>query len=137
MGLPVKYPQGAEKQLIKALTGREVPAGGLPMDVGALVNNVGTAYAVAQAIQFGRPLIERAVTVTGEGIKTPKNLMVRIGTPIQNLIDECGGFISGSADEFKVINGGPMMGIAVSDLQTPVIKGNFRDFGLSEGENCI
>ncbi len=118
--LKVKYPQGAEKMLIKAVTGREVPARGLPMDVKVVVQNVGTAVAVYEAARFGKPLIERVVTVTGEGIGNPSNLMVRIGTLVSGLIDECGGFKNGVG---KVIAGGPMMGFALSTLDVPVTKG--------------
>jgi len=118
--LEVKYPQGAEKMLIKAATGREVPARGLPMDVGVLVHNVGTAVAVFEAVRYGKPLIERVVTVTGEGIKEPKNLMVKIGTLVSDLIADCGGFISEAA---KIISGGPMMGFSIYSLDVPVTKG--------------
>jgi len=120
LALEVKYPQGAEKMLIKAILGREVPARGLPMDVGVVVQNVGTALAVYEAVRFGKPLIERVVTVTGEGIKEPKNLLARVGTKISELIDECGGFRDEAA---KVIAGGPMMGFALSSLDVPVTKG--------------
>ena len=118
--LEVKYPQGAEKMLIKAIADREVPARGLPMDVGVVVQNVGTAIAIYESVRFGRPLIERVVTVTGEGIKEPKNLMVKIGTLVSDLIEECGGFKSGVA---KVVSGGPMMGFALYSLDVPVTKG--------------
>lgn len=118
--LPVKYPQGAEKQLIKATLHREVPSGGLPMDIGAVVQNVGTAKAVYDAVASRKPLIERVVTVTGTGIKDPKNLMVPIGTHFQDMIDFCGGLTEHAA---KIIMGGPMMGIAQPHLQVPVIKG--------------
>ncbi len=120
VSLNVKYPQGAEKQLIKALTGREVPPGKLPMDVGCLVHNVGTSLAIYDAVSSNKPLIERVVTVTGPGIKTPKNLLVRIGTPFKNLIDFCGGY---SETAGKLINGGPMMGISQVTDEVPVIKG--------------
>jgi electron transport complex protein RnfC len=120
MALEVKYPQGAEKMLIKAVAGREVPARGLPMDVGAVVQNVGTALAIYEAARYGKPLIERVVTVTGEGIKEPKNLMARVGTKISELIDQCGGFRD---DVAKVVAGGPMMGFALSSLDVPVTKG--------------
>jgi len=115
-----KYPEGAEKQLIAALTKREVPSGGLPMDVGCLVHNVGTAKAVYQAVRYQKPLIDRVITVTGSNIKEPKNLLVRIGTPARELIDHCGGYIKPST---KIIFGGPMMGIAQYTDQVPVIKG--------------
>lgn len=118
--LEVKYPQGAEKMLIKATTGREVPPRGLPMDVSVVVQNVGTAMAVYEAVRYGKPLIERVVTVTGEGITNPSNLMVRIGTLVAELIDECGGFKNGVG---KVISGGPMMGFALPSLDVPVTKG--------------
>lgn len=119
-GLKVKYPQGAEKMLIKATTDREVPARGLPMDVRVVVQNVGTAFAVYDAARYGKPLIERVVTVTGEGINNPSNLMVRIGTLVSELIDECGGFRNGVG---KVVSGGPMMGFALPSLNVPVTKG--------------
>ena len=118
--LAVKYPQGAEKMLIKATTGREVPPRGLPMDVKVVVQNVGTALAVFEAARYGKPLIERVVTVTGEGIHSPSNLMVRIGTLVSELINECGGF---KGDTGKVIAGGPMMGFALASLDVPVTKG--------------
>jgi electron transport complex protein RnfC len=120
LDLEVKYPQGAEKMLIRAVLGREVPPRGLPMDVGVVVQNVGTALAIYEAARYGKPLIERVVTVTGEGIKEPKNLMARIGTKIAELIDECGGF---KEEVTKVIAGGPMMGFALSSLDVPVTKG--------------
>ncbi len=118
--LEVKYPQGAEKMLIKALANREVPARGLPMDVGVVVQNVGTALAVYEAARYGKPLIERVVTVTGEGIKDTANMMVKIGTMVSELIEQCGGFKDGVG---KVVSGGPMMGFAISSLDVPVTKG--------------
>ncbi|MCK9562200.1 MAG: electron transport complex subunit RsxC [Bacteroidales bacterium] len=118
--LQVKYPQGGEKQLIKAVTGKEVPAGGLPIDVGAIVNNVGTVYAVYEAVQKNKPLYERIVTVTGKHVTEHKNFLVRIGTPIQNLIDAAGGM---PEDTEKIISGGPMMGKAIPFPQAPVTKG--------------
>ncbi|HRU92920.1 MAG TPA: electron transport complex subunit RsxC [Candidatus Marinimicrobia bacterium] len=117
--LKVKYPQGAEKMLIDAVLKRQVPAGGLPMDVGVVVNNVGTALAVAEAVTKRKPLIERVVTVTGQGVREPKNVLARIGTPFQNLIDFCGGLTN---DTVKVIMGGPMMGVAQASLSVPIIK---------------
>ena len=129
--LKTKYPQGAEKQLIKAILNREVPSGGLPMDVGALVQNVGTTCAIYEAVVLGKPLIERIVTVTGSGISEPKNLYVPIGTPIQNLIEFCGGFAKRPG---KVILGGPMMGLAQSDLKVPVIKGTNAVLVLGDDE---
>jgi electron transport complex protein RnfC len=118
--LQVKYPQGAEKQLILALTGREVPSGGLPMDVGVVVQNVGTAAAVADAVRRGQPLIERIATVAGPGIKEPKNLRVRVGTPLAHLVTCCGGL---SGEPAKIIMGGPMMGAAQLGLDVPVTRG--------------
>ena len=139
--LNVKYPQGAEKQLIKAITNREVPTGGLPMDVGCLVHNVGTAKAIYDAVSSQKPLYERVVTVTGKGIKSPKNLLVRIGTPVQSLIDFCGGI---SEDTVKIINGGPMMGIAQYTLDAPVTKGTSgiviltkKEADLSDPDPCL
>ncbi len=119
-GLKVKYPQGAEKQLIKALTGREVPSGGLPVDVGAVVVNIGTTKAVADALRLGMPLIERIVTVSGRGVKEPSNLKVKIGTPIAELIEACGGY---NGEPEKIIVGGPMMGIAQFTDEVVVTKG--------------
>lgn len=118
--LRTKYPQGAEKQLIKACLKREVPSGGLPLDVGCVVQNVGTAVAVREAVRFGRPLYERVTTVTGPAVREPKNLRVRIGTPVKNLIDCCGGY---NGIPGKVIMGGPMMGITVASDDAPVLKG--------------
>ena len=129
--LPTKYPEGAEKMLIKALAGREVPPRGLPMDVSVLVQNVGTAFAIYEAVRYGKPLIERVVAVTGEGINNPKNLIVKIGTLVSNLIEECGGLRDKSV---KVIAGGPMMGFAISSLDIPVTKGTSGLVALTEGE---
>lgn len=119
MSLETKYPQGAEKMLIKSVLDRKVPAGGLPMDVGTVVNNVGTAMAVAEAVTEGKPLIQRVVTITGNGINEPKNVMARIGTPLQSLVDFAGGLAD---DTTQVFMGGPMMGMALYDLSVPVIK---------------
>lgn len=129
--LEVKYPQGAEKMLIKAIKGREVPSRGLPMDVGVVVQNVGTALAIYEAVKYGKPLIERVVTVTGKGIKEPKNLMVRIGTLISDVVGQCGGLVNGAV---KVIVGGPMMGFAQWSLDVPVIKGTSGILVLTEDE---
>lgn len=118
--LKVKYPQGGEKQLIKALINREVPSGGLPIDVGTVVHNVGTAFAVYEAVQKNKPLIERVVTVTGKKLAKPSNFMVRIGTPMSMLIETAGGL---PEDTAKVVNGGPMMGKALSTVDVPVTKG--------------
>ncbi len=118
--LKVKYPQGAEKQLIKALINREVPSGHLPLDVGAIVQNVGTAFAVYEAVQKNKPLFERVVTITGKSLTRPGNYIVRTGTPIRKLIEAAGGL---PEDTGKIINGGPMMGRAVSSIDVPVVKG--------------
>jgi electron transport complex protein RnfC len=118
--LQVKYPQGGEKQLIKAITGREVPSGGLPVDAGAIVFNVGTAFAVYEAVQKNKPLVERIVTVTGKKINQPSNFKVRIGTPVSALIQLTGGVPD---DTGKIIIGGPMMGKSVSNSDLPVVKG--------------
>jgi electron transport complex protein RnfC len=119
--LQVKYPQGAEKQLIFAATGREVPSGGLPMDVGVAVHNVSTAAAVTDAVMLGRPLIERVCTVTGPAIKEPKNLRVRIGMSLSHLVEVCGGLVE---EPGKIILGGPMMGFTQVGFDVPVIRGS-------------
>lgn len=119
--LKTKYPQGDEKRVIDAVTGRKVPTGGLPMDVGCVVSNVSTAKAIAEAVIYGKPLYERVVTVTGKGIAEPKNVLARIGTPFGDLIRQCGGFVSKPG---KIISGGPMMGIAQFTLDAPIIKGS-------------
>jgi electron transport complex protein RnfC len=118
--LKVKYPQGGEKQLIKALLNREVPSGKLPIEVGCVVNNVGTALAVYEAVQKNKPLTGRVVTVTGKNVSKPSNFFVRIGTPVQMLIDKAGGL---PGDAAKVVNGGPMMGKALISTDIPVVKG--------------
>jgi electron transport complex protein RnfC len=119
--LKVKYPQGGEKQLIKALINREVPSGGLPVDMGTVAFNVGTAFAVYEAVQKNKPLIERIITVTGKSVKQPANLKVRIGTSVSVLIEAVGGL---PEDTGKVIAGGPMMGKAIANLDIPVVKGS-------------
>ncbi|MEN8201412.1 MAG: electron transport complex subunit RsxC [Bacteroidota bacterium] len=120
-GLKVKYPQGGEKQLVQALLKREVPSGGLPIDVGVVVFNVGTAMAAYEAVMKNRPLIDRIVTVTGKSLEKPSNFKVRIGTPVSYLVEKAGGLPQNVA---KVINGGPMMGKALSSLDVPVVKGS-------------
>ncbi|MDR1757162.1 MAG: electron transport complex subunit RsxC [Culturomica sp.] len=139
--LKVKYPQGGEKQLIKAVTGKTVPSCGLPIAVGAVVQNVGTALAVYEAVMKRKPLVERIVTVTGTSVKKPGNFLCRIGTPISRLIEAAGGL---PADSAKVICGGPMMGRAMANLDAPVTKGTSGILILSEKEalrkpesNCI
>jgi electron transport complex protein RnfC len=129
--LQVKYPQGDEKQVLKAITGKEVPSGGLPIDIEAVVSNVGTIFAIYEALVHNKPLIERIVTVSGGAIKNPANLKARVGTPIGSLIDECGGF---STTPRKVVVGGPMMGFSVSDLEVPIIKGTSGILALTDKE---
>jgi electron transport complex protein RnfC len=137
--LKTKYPQGAEKQLIKAVLNRAVPRGGLPMDVGCVVQNVATCYAAFQAVKFKKPLIDRVVTVTGDGLRESKNLLIRIGTPVIDVINFCGGFV----DQAKtIIFGGPMMGISQHTENVPVIKGTSgilvnRKFKIYEEGPCV
>ncbi|MCG2796167.1 MAG: electron transport complex subunit RsxC [Actinomycetia bacterium] len=118
--LEVKYPEGAEKMLIDAITGRRVPPGKLPSEVGVLVQNAGTAVALLEAASTGKPVIDRVITVTGPGIKDPKNIMVKVGTPIEHVIEQCGGF---AGTPGKVVVGGPMTGWAQKDLTAAVVKG--------------
>jgi electron transport complex protein RnfC len=129
--LQTKYPEGAEKMLIQVMTGRKVPPRALPMDVRVVVHNVGTAYAVYEAVRYGKPLIERVMTVTGEGIREPKNLKVKVGTLISHLIHDCGGM---KEEKVKVISGGPMMGFAIPSLDVPVTKGTSGIVVLTERE---
>ncbi|MEG1622887.1 MAG: electron transport complex subunit RsxC [Alistipes sp.] len=140
--LQMHYPQGGEKQLIAAITGRQVPPPpGLPIDVGAVVCNASTTVAVYEAVQHNKPLIERVVTVTGKSVREPKNLLVRMGTPISALIESAGGL---PEDTGKVLNGGPMMGRAMVNIDAPVTKGcsgitllNVREATRGEASNCI
>lgn len=118
--LQIKYPQGAEKQLIKALIKREVPMGHLPIDVGTVVQNVATAFAVYEAVQKNKPLFERVVTITGKSLAGPGNFIVRIGTPVSKLIEAAGGM---PEDTGKIVSGGPMMGKAIVNTSIPVVKG--------------
>jgi electron transport complex protein RnfC len=139
IALKTKYPQGAEKNLIYALLGREVPRGGLPFDVGVVVQNVGTAKAIWDAVSSGKPLYERALTAAGEGIREPKNLMVRIGTPFQNVLDFCGGIDDNTN---LLIMGGPMMGLSQWSPEVPVVKGTsgilaWTAAGPPMEHNCI
>jgi len=140
-GLKVKYPQGGEKQLIQSLINREVPSGGLPIDVGAVVFNVGTLLATYQAMQKNKPLLERVVTVTGKHLEKPGNFMVRIGTPVSALVEASGGLPENTG---KIISGGPMMGKALNSLEVPIIKGTSGITVLPDTEsrrkeiqNCI
>jgi H+/Na+-translocating ferredoxin:NAD+ oxidoreductase subunit C len=139
--LKVKYPQGGEKQLIKAITGREVPSGKLPIEVGCVVNNVGTAFAVYEAVQKNKPLFERIVTVTGKNVEKTSNYLVRIGTSVNALIEAAGGIPENTG---KVVSGGPMMGKALNSVDVPVVKGTSGILLFDEGEakrvpvrNCI
>jgi electron transport complex protein RnfC len=129
--LKTKYPQGGEKMLIKALLGKEVPSKGLPLDIGVVVSNVGTAVAIAEAIKSGSPLIKRVITVTGSGIKKPQNLQVRIGTTFQEITNQCGGL---TEDAYKVVMGGPMMGVSQFSLDVPIVKATTCILVLSRKE---
>lgn len=117
--LPTRYPQGSEKQLIQAITGKQVPPGKLPIDVQCVVFNVSTFAAIHNAVRLGKPITERIVTVTGEGVRDPQNFIVPIGTSFDDLINAAGGLTD---DVERVLNGGPMMGIAQADLSAPVVK---------------
>lgn len=139
--LKVKYPQGGEKQLIQATTGRFVPSGALPIAVGAVVQNIGTAFAVYEAVILNKPLIERVVTITGKSVKKPGNYLCRIGTPISKLIEAAGGL---PEDTTKIIGGGPMMGRAIVNIDSPITKGSSGILLINEREglrkpirNCI
>lgn len=131
VSLQVKYPQGSEKQLIHAITGRKVPAMALPSAVGVVVHNVSTTRAVYEAVALGRPLIEKVVTISGRGISKPANLVVKIGTKVSDIVDFCGGV---TGDLAKVVLGGPMMGFAVSTLDIPVTKTTSSVLFLTEEE---
>jgi Na+-translocating ferredoxin:NAD+ oxidoreductase subunit C len=129
--LQVKYPQGSEKQLIQAITGRKVPAMALPSAVGVVVQNVSTSRAVYEAVALGKPLIEKVVTISGRGIAKPANLLVKIGTKVSDIVEYCGGISDKVA---KVVLGGPMMGFAVSTLDIPVTKTTSAVLFLTEEE---
>ncbi len=129
--LALKYPQGGEKQLINALTGRSVPSGKLPSTVGCVVQNVATAAAIYDAVVDGRPLVDRVVTVTGGGVKNRKNLLVRLGTSFASVLEHCGGVTDDSA---MLISGGPMMGKALNSATVPVTKGVSGILVLNEDE---
>lgn len=130
--LKVRYPQGGEKQLIKATIGRSVPSGALPIAVGAVVQNIGTIYAVYEAVMKRKPLVERVVTVTGESLKNPGNFLCRVGTPISKLIEAAGGL---PEDTGKVIGGGPMMGRTMINIDSPVMKGTSGVLILPESKS--
>jgi len=130
--LTVKYPQGAEKMLIKALIDREVPSGKLPLHVGVIVQNVASVATIAEVFETGLPLIERVVTVTGRGVRKPANLIVPVGTRLRDLLDACGGLTD---DAREIVNGGPMMGFEQANLDAPVIKGTTGIVVLTE--DCL
>jgi electron transport complex protein RnfC len=130
--LKVKYPQGGEKQLIQALIGREVPSGGLPVDVGSVAFNVGTVFAVYEAVQKNKPLVDRIVTVTGKNLKQPANFRTRIGTPVSDLVEALGGMPERTG---KIISGGPMMGKAFANSEIPIVKGTSGIVMLPEEES--
>ncbi|MBS7262968.1 MAG: electron transport complex subunit RsxC, partial [Eubacteriales bacterium] len=130
---PVRYPQGAEKQLIYAVTRREVPSGGLPADVGAVVMNIATAGTFGRTLRTGMPYIERIVTVTGEGVREPKNLIVRLGASFADLIAFCGGL---SDDTVRLLAGGPMMGLTLPGPEGTVVKGTGGLVALTEHETA-
>jgi len=141
MPLKVQYPQGGEKQLIDACIGRQVPSGKLPIEVGAVVQNIGTALAIYEAVQKNKPLIERVITVTGKSLAKPGNYLARIGTPMLSLIEASGGL---PADTGKIIGGGPMMGKALTSIDIPVTKGSSgllimpdREATRQPMQNCI
>lgn len=119
--LKTKYPQGGERSMIYAVTGRKINSKMLPADVGCIVHNVDTIYAIYNAVYNGKPLIERIVTITGDAVSTPKNFQVRIGTPFRELIDAAGGF---TTEPEKIISGGPMMGFSFFNIDVPVVKGS-------------
>lgn len=133
IGLTVKYPQGAEKMLIKAVTGREVPSGKLPMHVGAVVQNVSSIAAIAEVFETGYPLIERIVTVTGPGVRKPQNLVVPVGTKLRDVLEFCGGL---APDATEIIFGGPMMGTPQPNLDVPLMKGTSGVVVLTESESA-
>lgn len=129
--LTVKYPQGAEKMLIRTVTGREVPSGKLPVSLGVLVQNVGSAASIAEIFETGLPLVERVVTVTGHGLRKPANLIVPIGTRLGDLLEMCGGL---TEDAEEIVFGGPMMGVAQRSLDVPITKGTTGVVVLTKAE---
>jgi len=142
VSLKTRYPQGGEKQLIKTLLNKEVPSGGLPLDIGIVVNNAQTVFAVYEAVYLRKPLYERVITVSGSFPNIAKNILVRIGTPIKDILDYCG--VSPKLDIYKIVMGGPMTGVAQSNLNAPIIKGTSgilvldKRFKLEERElECI
>ncbi|MDD3322155.1 MAG: electron transport complex subunit RsxC [Paludibacter sp.] len=141
MALKVQYPQGGEKQLIDATIGRQVPSGALPIEVGAVVQNVGTTYAVYEAVQKNKPLFERVITITGKSSKNPGNYLVRLGTMLSEVVNQAGGV---PADTGKIVGGGPMMGRSLMTLDVPMAKGSAGVLFMQDTEsvrnktqNCI
>ncbi|MFA6014462.1 MAG: electron transport complex subunit RsxC [Gallionellaceae bacterium] len=141
IAMPSMYPMGSEKQIIQVLTGHEIPAGGRPADIGVVVHNVATAFAVQQAIRYGRPLISRIVTLSGAAIKTPCNVEALVGTPVQELIDFADGYTQPAA---RLVLGGPMMGQHISNTRVPVVKGTggvlaltAQEIGQTQASPCI
>lgn len=139
--MPSMYPMGSEKQIVQVLTGKEIPAGGRPADIGVLVHNVATAYAVQQAIRFGKPLLSRIVTVSGGSISKPRNVEALIGTPVRELIEFAGGYLQPAA---RLVLGGPMMGTQIVNTDVPVVKGTSgvlalttNEIGQAEPSPCI
>jgi electron transport complex protein RnfC len=135
------YPMGSEKQIIQVLTGKEIPAGGRPADIGVLVHNVATAFAVQQAVRYGRPLLSRIVTISGGAIKTPCNVEALVGTPVQELIEFADGYAQAAA---RLVLGGPMMGQQFTNTNVPVVKGTSgvlaltsKEIGQAEASPCI
>jgi electron transport complex protein RnfC len=129
--LEVKYPQGAEKMMITAILGIEVPSGKLPLDLEAMVSNVGTIAAISDLFRKGQPLIERVVTITGTAIKRPTNVLVPIGTPMRDVVELCGGI---THDDPRILLGGPMMGAIQKSLDVPVVKGTSGILLLTQDE---
>jgi electron transport complex protein RnfC len=141
VAMPSMYPMGSEKQIIQVLTGREIPAGGRPADIGVLVHNVATAFAVQQAVRFGRPLVSRIVTVSGGAIRTPCNVEALVGTPVLELIECADGYAQPAV---RLVLGGPMMGQQITDTNVPVVKGTSgvlaltpKEIGQAEASPCI
>lgn len=134
VGLPTRYPMGSEKHLVQTLTGKETPARGLTADIGVVVHNSATAFAVHQALRYGRPLISRVMTISGGAIKQPRNLRVPLGTPLSYLIDYCGGF---SQEPARLISGGPMMGQPIAETRVPAVKGSNSLLALTADEVSV
>ena len=129
--LPALYPMGSEKQLIEAVTGKQVPSGKLSAELGILVQNVATTIAIFSAVRFGRPLTHRVLTVSGDAVEEPINVMAPIGMPISEIITQCGGLKTTPA---RIVLGGPMMGKSITDLHTPITKGTSGVLLLTEEE---